>query len=56
MDKAATPSRTCPKCGSGNYEFRSRRKVPGENGQGEQVETKFRCRTCLHEWKAQTAA
>jgi DNA-directed RNA polymerase subunit M/transcription elongation factor TFIIS len=51
MDQAAT--RTCPKCGSGDYQFRNRRKVPGEKG--EETETKYRCKSCQHEWKVRTA-
>jgi transposase-like protein len=52
MDEAAG-KRTCPACGSGDYTFRSRKKVtpePGQEGE-EQVETKYRCKTCEHEWK-----
>jgi hypothetical protein len=55
MDQRATPSRICPKCGSGDYQFRSRRKMPGENGQGKQTETKYRCKGCQHEWKVRVA-
>jgi DNA-directed RNA polymerase subunit M/transcription elongation factor TFIIS len=52
MDQSAT--RTCPKCGSGDYQLRSRRKVAGENGQ--EMETKYRCKACQHEWKVRAAA
>jgi DNA-directed RNA polymerase subunit M/transcription elongation factor TFIIS len=44
--------RTCPECGSGDYEFRSRRKVMGD-GNAEAVETKYRCKTCGKYWKVQ---
>jgi DNA-directed RNA polymerase subunit M/transcription elongation factor TFIIS len=47
--------RTCPKCGSGDYVFRGRKKVPAEGGQGEAVETKYRCKACSHEWKVRVA-
>jgi DNA-directed RNA polymerase subunit M/transcription elongation factor TFIIS len=43
--------RTCPKCGSGDYAFRSRKKLPPEGEQPEAVETKYRCKACAHEWK-----
>jgi transposase-like protein len=46
-------SRTCPACGSGDYEFRSRKKV-AEEGK-EVVETKYRCKGCGHEWKVRVA-
>jgi DNA-directed RNA polymerase subunit M/transcription elongation factor TFIIS len=41
--------RTCPKCGSGDYLFRSRKNI--EAAEGPIVETKYRCRPCSHEWK-----
>jgi DNA-directed RNA polymerase subunit M/transcription elongation factor TFIIS len=43
------PRRTCPACGSGDYQFRSQRKVVEEGT--EVVETKYRCKACNHEWK-----
>jgi DNA-directed RNA polymerase subunit M/transcription elongation factor TFIIS len=46
-------SRNCPPCGSGNYEFRSRKKRVEEGK--EAVETKNRCRACGHEWKVRVA-
>ena len=52
MDEIAG-KRTCPACGGGDYTFRSRKKVtpePGQEGQ-EEVETKYRCKSCEHEWK-----
>jgi DNA-directed RNA polymerase subunit M/transcription elongation factor TFIIS len=46
------PSRTCPKCGSDDYTFRSRKKIVLPAGQdGVAVETKYRCKACGHEWK-----
>jgi hypothetical protein len=51
MDAGA--SKTCPKCGSADYAFRSRKKItpaPGQEG-SEQVETKYRCKKCQHEWR-----
>lgn len=49
------PKRTCPACGSGDYAFRSRKQVPGEGGQGEQTETKYRCKACGREWRVRVA-
>jgi hypothetical protein len=50
------PARNCPKCGSADYQFRGRKKMPAEAGQeGEEVvETKYRCKGCSHEWKVRT--
>jgi transposase-like protein len=45
--------RTCPECGSGDYQFRGRKKV-AEEGKGEAVETKYRCKVCGHEWRVRT--
>jgi DNA-directed RNA polymerase subunit M/transcription elongation factor TFIIS len=45
--------RTCPKCDSGDYQFRSRKKIE-ELGKPEAVETKYRCKDCGNGWKAQT--
>jgi DNA-directed RNA polymerase subunit M/transcription elongation factor TFIIS len=47
--------KTCPKCGSGEYTFRGRKKVEAENGEPEAVETKYRCKACGHEWKVRAA-
>ncbi len=58
MDQPAKPNRTCPVCGSSDYTFRSRKKVspkPGEEGQDE-IETKYRCKGCGHEWRVRTPA
>lgn len=56
MDQFVNPARTCPDCGSGDYQFRSRKKVAAEGGQGEAVETKYRCKACGHEWRVRVAA
>ncbi len=47
--------RTCPACGSGKYQFRSRKKIPAEAGMKDAMETKYRCKECEHEWKVRTA-
>jgi hypothetical protein len=49
----ASASKSCPKCGSADYTFRSRKKVAPEPGQQgpEQTETKYRCKKCEHEWR-----
>jgi DNA-directed RNA polymerase subunit M/transcription elongation factor TFIIS len=54
MDVPGT-GRTCPKCGSGNYQFRSRRKI-SEAGKPQAVETKYRCKACTHEWRDRVEA
>jgi DNA-directed RNA polymerase subunit M/transcription elongation factor TFIIS len=46
----------CPKCGSDDYAFRSRKKIPAEAGNREMTETKYRCKACEHEWKVRTPA
>ena len=56
MDQQRPAARTCPKCGSGDYQFRSRKKVPAEKDQPEAVETKYRCKACAHEWKVRAPA
>jgi rubredoxin len=47
----AWKTRTCPECGSGDYQFRSRRKVAVEAGRPETIETKYRCKACGHVWR-----
>ena len=49
------PAKTCPKCGSEDYTFRSRKKIEATEGQEAAVETKYRCRGCGHEWKVRVA-
>jgi hypothetical protein len=58
MDKQEPAFKSCPKCGSGEYTFRGRKKIapaPG-HGEAEAVETKYRCKACAHEWKVTTPA
>jgi DNA-directed RNA polymerase subunit M/transcription elongation factor TFIIS len=50
MDARIPTRKTCPQCGSDQYEFRSRKQVAGEEG-GTAVETKYRCKACEHEWR-----
>jgi hypothetical protein len=40
-----------PGCGSKEYLFRGRKRVAGEPGKPQAVETKYRCKGCGHEWK-----
>jgi DNA-directed RNA polymerase subunit M/transcription elongation factor TFIIS len=53
MDETAG-ERTCPACGSDEYAFRGRKTVEHEPGKQE-VETKYRCKKCAHEWKVRQA-
>lgn len=46
MSPFERPDRCCPKCEHKGYLFRARRTVEG----GKFVETKYRCRSCSHEW------
>jgi DNA-directed RNA polymerase subunit M/transcription elongation factor TFIIS len=50
MEPEAWRFRACPNCQSKDYQFRNRKKIAGENG-AESVETKFRCKSCGHEWR-----
>jgi transposase-like protein len=52
--QAASPS--CPACGSTDYVFRGRKKVPAVDSQPVAIETKYRCRACGKEWKVRAAA
>jgi DNA-directed RNA polymerase subunit M/transcription elongation factor TFIIS len=49
------PDRCCPKCQHNGYMFRARRTVEDEQG-AKKVETKYRCRSCSHEWKERIPA
>ncbi len=51
------PNKTCPKCGSGDYQFRSRKKIEADpdKGEPEAWETKYRCRACGKEWRVRVA-
>jgi transposase-like protein len=42
------PAKTCPKCGRGEYTFKSRKKIEVAVGWEEAVETKYRCKACGH--------
>jgi transposase-like protein len=47
----AIERKKCPECRGGQYRFRARRLVPGEDGRPPVTETKYRCVHCEHEWK-----
>jgi transposase-like protein len=49
MDQS--PKRVCPECGSYQYTFRSRKQIEATPESGPQLETKFRCGECGHEFK-----
>ena len=51
MSPFERPDRCCPKCEHKGYMFRARKTVdaPAEQG-GKQIATKYRCRSCSHEW------
>ena len=57
MDRmAAFTNRVCPACASRDYMFRARRNIPASAEKGPEVETKYRCRACEHEWKERLPA
>jgi len=56
MEQSGTPSRTCPKCGSGDYQFRSRKKIAADKGEPAASETKYRCKACGKEWQVRGTA
>ncbi len=45
--------KSCPECGSHDYAFSGRKKIPADpkKGEAEAMETKYRCKKCEHEWK-----
>jgi transposase-like protein len=45
-----TTGRTCPKCDSRDYTFRSRKQIEATPEQGPEVETKYRCKGCNKDW------
>jgi transposase-like protein len=49
------PAKSCPKCGSGDYTFRGRKKVEAGDGQEPTVETKYRCKACGEEWRVRAS-
>jgi transposase-like protein len=51
----AQPAKTCPKCGSGDYTFRGRKKIEAAQGHEAAIETKYRCKPCGHEWTVREA-
>lgn len=51
MNPEAWKTRTCPKCGSNDYAFRSRKRIEAEGNQPAAVETKYKCKKCQHEWR-----
>jgi hypothetical protein len=57
-EKPASATRSCPQCGSSDYQFRGRRKLSADPGKGELGgwETKYRCKACAKEWKVRTPA
>ena len=54
MEQQQPAAKTCPKCGSGDYQFRSRKKTPATDSEPEATETKYRCKKCEHEWKVRS--
>ena len=48
--------KTCPVCGNADYLFRGRKKIAAEpsKGEGESIETKYRCKACGEEWRVRT--
>jgi DNA-directed RNA polymerase subunit M/transcription elongation factor TFIIS len=44
-------ARACPKCKSGQYSFRSRKPIEATEDKPAELETKYRCKDCEHEWK-----
>ena len=54
MSTGFISGRSCPHCGSQDYQFRSRKKVSEEqeNPNGPLWETKFRCKACELVWVA----
>jgi hypothetical protein len=57
-EKPTAAARTCPTCGSPDYQFRSRKKVPADpkKGEIEGWETKYRCKACAKEWMVRSLA
>lgn len=57
MNPFERPGRCCPKCQHTGYMFRARKTIeaPEEVG-GPQIETKYRCRSCSHEWRERIPA
>lgn len=51
MDPEAWKRRTCPQCGSSDYQFRSRKRVAVTETELSAWETKYRCKACQHVWR-----
>jgi DNA-directed RNA polymerase subunit M/transcription elongation factor TFIIS len=51
MDQFVNPARCCPECGSREYVFRGRKRLPAEAEQPPAIETKYACKACGHAWK-----
>lgn len=52
MNDLLNLNRSCPKCSSTDYIFRSRKAIPPNDDTGQdQVETKYRCKACGNEWR-----
>jgi hypothetical protein len=54
MDGGLITNQTCPKCARPDYQFRSREKVAGEDGEVHAFDTKYRCRACTQVWTMRT--
>jgi DNA-directed RNA polymerase subunit M/transcription elongation factor TFIIS len=51
MEAFVNPARSCSECGSREYLFRGRKKIPANLEQPPTVETKYPCKACGHAWK-----
>ncbi|HEX4609808.1 MAG TPA: hypothetical protein VH092_16535 [Urbifossiella sp.] len=57
MTPFTRPDRRCPKCGHKGYTFRARKTIDAPEAEvGKQVQTKYRCRACSHEWRERVPA
>jgi transposase-like protein len=56
MEHLLAAKKNCPECGSEDYQFRSRKSITAKEHEQEVVETKYRCKSCGHEWKVKTSA
>jgi DNA-directed RNA polymerase subunit M/transcription elongation factor TFIIS len=56
MDQKTISERKCPKCGSRDFAFRALKKIEPVPGREATIETKFRCKTCGHEWASHAPA
>jgi DNA-directed RNA polymerase subunit M/transcription elongation factor TFIIS len=51
MDHPLAAKKSCPKCGSADYTFRSRKTIPAKETEPKAIETKYRCKACGYEWR-----